>query len=210
MDYSENSLCQNLLTAILKCGIESSRLYATQFLLILLRSGITDFATWGIPLLVGQLKDQARVISLCALSILHEACESLECLEVIINTNIDFDHLGARGNFLLTRLLSHPNGLAKFCKESTIIDIIQKWDESFIYHYVKQVEDDISDSLTLHQRGPDGKYDKRLSNAQTFNYKDLHLPPHLYGQLSRLSEGFKALIEHGSVTRFIKVNIKYL
>lgn len=205
MDYSENTLSQNLLAAVLKCNIESSRLYATQFLLILLRSGIPEFASWGIPLLIGQLKDQAKVISLCALSIIHEACESLECLEVIINTPIDFDNLGWRGTFLLARILSHSNGLAKFCKEKSIVDEIKKWDESFSYRYVKQVEDDISDSLTLHQRGPDGKYDKRLSNARMFNYKDRHLPPHLYGQLSRLNEGFKVLMEHGSVTKFLKV-----
>ncbi|KAK9881647.1 hypothetical protein WA026_017167 [Henosepilachna vigintioctopunctata] len=158
MDYSSNPLSRNLLSAVLKCNIESSRLYSTQFLLILLRSGVPDFASWGIPLLVNQLNDKAKVILLSALSILHEACESAECLEVLINTPINFE-----------------------------------------------IEDDISDSLTLHQRGADGKYDKRVSSSRSFNHKDHHLSPHLYGQLCQHSDGFKALVDHGSIRRFLKV-----
>ncbi|KAL3268353.1 hypothetical protein HHI36_007469 [Cryptolaemus montrouzieri] len=205
MDYSSNPLCRNLLAAILKCNIESSRLYATQFLLILLRSGVPNFASWGIPLLVDQLSDTAKVISLVALSILHEALETSECLEVSIITPINFESLGERGTFLLTRILSHPNGFSKFSKENNIVDEIKKWDDCFMYRYVKQVEDNISDSLTLHQRGMDGKYNKRFSSSRMFYQKDLHLPPHLYGQLSQHSDGFKTLNEHGSIVKFLKI-----
>ena len=41
-----------------------------------------SFTTWGIELLVGQLYDQSRSVSMTALSILDEACEdhvSLSC-----------------------------------------------------------------------------------------------------------------------------------
>lgn len=39
------------------------------------------------------------------------------------------------------------------------------------YRYVRLVEGDISDTLTLHQRDEDGKYERVVSNAATRNYR---------------------------------------
>lgn len=71
--------------------------------------------------------------------------------------------------------------------------------------YVKIVEGEISDALTLHQRGEDGRYDKRTSNMKSIAHKDLFLPPHLYGQLAHHEDGLANLIEFGSIEKQIQV-----
>lgn len=68
------------------------------------------------------------------------------------------------------------------------------------------IEGDTADVLTLHQRGEDGRYDKRTSSVRAANRKDLFLPPHLYGQLSRHPTGFQMLVDHGSLDRYIGVS----
>lgn len=50
------------------------RIYATQFLLVLLRAKILNFEVWGIPMLIKQTKDKERGVVLTAFEILEEAC----------------------------------------------------------------------------------------------------------------------------------------
>lgn len=70
------------------------------------------------------------------------------------------------------------------------------------------MESEASDTLTLHQRGEDGRYDKRLSSLKVTSRKDLFFPPHIYGQLTKHSEGFNVLLEHGSIEKYIQVSKK--
>lgn len=72
--------------------------------------------------------------------------------------------------------------------------------------YVKIIEGDTADVLTLHQRGEDGRYDKRTSSIRAASRKDLFLPPHLYGQLSKHSAGFQMLLNNGSLDIYIGVS----
>lgn len=76
--------------------------------------------------------------------------------------------------------------------------------------YVKIIEGDTADVLTLHQRGEDGRYDKRTSSIRAANRKDLFLPPHLYGQLSRHPVGFKLLLDNGSLDTYIGVSFYFI
>lgn len=73
--------------------------------------------------------------------------------------------------------------------------------------YVRIIEGDTADVLTLHQRGEDGKYDKRTSSVRAANRKELFFPPHLYGQLSRHPMGFRMLIDNGSLDTYIGVSV---
>lgn len=52
----------------------AGRLYATQFMLVLLRAKIPNFEVWGLPLIIKQTKDKDRTVVLAALEILDEAC----------------------------------------------------------------------------------------------------------------------------------------
>ncbi|GJQ71662.1 rictor [Trypoxylus dichotomus] len=202
-DYKEPQ-SHKLLSAVLTCPNESSRLYATQFLLVLLRAGLPHFCNWGIKLLATQLQDKSRTIYLSALATLHEACEIPACLESLVKLDPDLLHLGEKGIFLLIRFLSIPSGYNLLERNGFVYNEIVRWDTGLNFRYVKIVEGEISDALTLHQRGEDGRYDKRSSSSRSTTRKEIFLPPHIYGQLSKHEEGFQMLLDHGSIDRFLQ------
>lgn len=121
LNYTLNSYPRQILAHTLQCKIESSRLYATQFLNVILRARqhateinnrhnmqrffnseiieppspsievvdtsrtwsqnnncpadvCLDMDSWILELLVKQTRDQSKAVSLCALTILDEAC----------------------------------------------------------------------------------------------------------------------------------------
>lgn len=68
------------------------------------------------------------------------------------------------------------------------------------------IEGETADALTQHQKGEDGRYDKRTTSSRSGTRADVFLPPHLYGQLTKHAEGLKILDEHGSIPSFIQVS----
>ncbi|KAG5892421.1 hypothetical protein JTB14_003357 [Gonioctena quinquepunctata] len=204
LEYIFPGPSREILESVLTCNLESSRLYATQFLHILLRAGNPLFSSWAIQLLVNRLFDKSRSVYLSALATLHEACELPDCLEALININPNLEKLEEKGTLLFARFLSLEKGFNKIT-HNKVVKELKKWDEYFMYRYVKLVEGDISDALTLHQRNEDGKYDKRSSSLRNTNRRDVFLPPHIYGQLSQHALGFKLLIEQGQTEKMIEV-----
>lgn len=75
LDYTVDALPRQVLEKALNASERSAgRLYATQFLLVLLRAKIPNFEVWGLPLLIKQTRDKERKVILTALEILDEAC----------------------------------------------------------------------------------------------------------------------------------------
>lgn len=75
LDYSVDALPRQVLEKALAASERSAgRMYATQFMLVLLRAKITNFEVWGLPLLIKQTRDKERMVVLAALEILDEAC----------------------------------------------------------------------------------------------------------------------------------------
>lgn len=75
LDYTVDALPRQVLEKALTASERSAgRLYATQFLLVLLRAKIPNFEVWGLPLLIKQTRDKERKVVLAALEILDEAC----------------------------------------------------------------------------------------------------------------------------------------
>lgn len=130
MEYIFPGPSREILEAVLSCNQESSRLYATQFLHVLLRAGNPLFSSWAIQLLVNQLYDKSRAIYSSALATLHEACELSECLEALIEINPNLESLGEKGTILSVRFLSLESGFKKVGKEKVGLEI-KKWDETF-------------------------------------------------------------------------------
>ncbi|CAH0555004.1 unnamed protein product [Brassicogethes aeneus] len=205
LDYSLPGSSRKILALTLTCNQENSRLYATQFLLTLLRAGVHQFSVWGMEMLVNQLKDKSKAVYLAAMNALHEACELPECLDTLIKLNPSLDIENERDMLLMIRFLSNKIGLAQITKDEKVLQLIKHWDNDFVYRYVKMTEGDIADALTLHQRGLDGKYDKRTSSIRSMNQKEVFLPPHLYGQLNQQKEGLQVLLEQGNCKNMIKI-----
>lgn len=131
LDYKEAGPARDLLASVLKCSNENSRLYATQFLQVLLRAGLPQFFNWGVKLLTVQLEDKSRTVHLTALSALHEACEVPNCLEQLVKLHPDLLHLGEKGVLLLIRFLSIPSGFNMLKKNDFVINEIKRWDDFF-------------------------------------------------------------------------------
>lgn len=75
LDYATPGLTRRILETVLKSGSESSRLYATQFMVVLLRARVPNFHDWGLALVINQVKDTSKSVRLAALNILDEACD---------------------------------------------------------------------------------------------------------------------------------------
>lgn len=195
LDYTkEGTFSRTLLTKVLTCPSEESRLYSTNYLRILLRAGIQDFKKWAIELLVQQFYDKSPSVSLAAANILDEACDDRENLQALISLRPSLLHTGDSGLLLLTRYLSLPNGF-KFLRDSNYLDYeLKNWQKTYNYKYVKIVENLLNESFSLHRRGEDGSYGRRTEKTNA-NLKNAFLPPHLYGQLAQAQEGYDILVK---------------
>lgn len=196
LDYSNevNNFSRTLLTKVLTCVSESARLYATNYLRVLLRAGVCDFSKWAIELLVLQLYDKSSAVSLAAIDVLDEACDSVENLEALISLRPSLLHIGDSGLLLLIRYLSLQSGF-KFLRDANFIDYeLNRWQKSFNLKYVKIVEDVLNESFTCHQRNEDGTYGRR-SDKKSGLPKNAFIPPHLYGQLAQTTDGYKLLLK---------------
>lgn len=75
LDYSLDSVTRKVLEkALTSSKTRNGRLYATQFLVVLLRARIPNFEVWGIPMIIQQTKDPDRSVVLAAIDVLEEAC----------------------------------------------------------------------------------------------------------------------------------------
>jgi len=70
--------------------------------------------------------------------------------------------------------------------------------------YVRLVEGDIHDSMTLHQSNEDGRYSRRVTSTK-HHVRDIFIPPHLYGQLVQHEKGFQLLVKEGKLHNLFHV-----
>lgn len=85
LDYMREGTSRRVMTKVAnEAPTESTRLYATQFLRILLRARKRDVNNWVIGLLLNKLNDTNQSVANAALEALHEACEEPEYLEVVL------------------------------------------------------------------------------------------------------------------------------
>ncbi|GLH11487.1 Rapamycin-insensitive companion of mTOR [Gryllus bimaculatus] len=204
LDYSLDAMPRIILGKVLTAGVEVSRLYATQHMLVLLRAQLPDFHKWGIELLVMQLYDSSRRVSSVALNVLSEAVEDKACLESLISLRPSLLHLGDKGLLLLISFLSTTTGFSFLQDAGFVATQLERWATNFNYRYVRIVEGELHDSLTLHQRGEDGRYSQRITSARHY-VKDVLVPPHLYGQLAQHSAGIAALKQDPYLPKFFQI-----
>ncbi|XP_026686268.1 rapamycin-insensitive companion of mTOR-like [Diaphorina citri] len=198
LDYSTSSATRLILSNILTCDQVSSRLYATQFLSILLRTKLElqpDYLNWVVESIVNQLQDEKKLVSLCALSALDEACDDKHYLEAVIALRPSLLYFGDKGLLLLIRFLSTTSGFTYLNEANFVSNQLERWATHFNYRYVQLMEADIHDSLTLHRRTEDGQYARRLSSARP-PIGTAYVLPHLYGMLARHEAGFGVLRSH--------------
>ncbi|XP_016133133.1 rapamycin-insensitive companion of mTOR isoform X2 [Sinocyclocheilus grahami] len=182
LDYSRDGLARIILSKILTAATDNCRLYATKHLRVLLRANVEFFSNWGIELLVTQLHDRNKAISVEALDILDEACEDKANLHALIQMKPALTHLGDKGVLLLLRFLSIPKGFSYLNERGYVTKQLEKWQKECNLKYVDLIEEQLNEALTTYRKPVDGDNYVRRSN-QRLQRPNVFLPVHLYGQL---------------------------
>ncbi|KAG7481573.1 hypothetical protein MATL_G00067520 [Megalops atlanticus] len=182
LDYSRDGLARVILSKILTAATDNCRLYATKHLRVLLRANVEFFSNWGIELLVTQLHDHNKAISMEALDILDEACEDKANLHALIQMKPALSHLGDKGVLLLLRFLSIPKGFSYLNERGYVNKQLEKWQKEYNLKYVDLIEEQLNEALTTYRKPVDGDNYVRRSN-QRLQRPNVYLPVHLYGQL---------------------------
>ncbi|KAM3868329.1 rapamycin-insensitive companion of mTOR-like [Diretmus argenteus] len=182
LDYSRDGLARVILSKILTAATDTCRLYATKHLRVLLRAGVEFFSSWGMELLVTQLHDHSKAVSMEALDILDEACEDKANLHALIQLKPALSHLGDKGLLLLLRFLSIPKGFSYLNERGYVSKQLDKWQKEYNLKYVDLIEEQLNEALTTYRKPVDGDNYVRRSN-QRLQRPNVYLPVHLYGQL---------------------------
>lgn len=103
MDYSLDGHPRVLLSKIMTSGYNPIRLFATQYLGVIMRQSESEYNDWIIRLLVTQLYDTHLDVCQMAVNLLDEACEKQDNLELLVKYRPSLGHLGEIGNPLLLR-----------------------------------------------------------------------------------------------------------
>lgn len=183
--------------------IPASRLYATQFLLILLRAKMPTVEEWGIPLLLKQLTDEDRSIVLATLDILDEACHENVYLLELAHVWPALDKYHELGKYIMMRFYSIPRGMNH--PSANVRSEIDLWVNVFNKKYVLFVESETHASLTLHTKNEAGYYSTRNSLHQRQVISSTILPCHLYGALVQTQRGISYLQKHGNVSQLLDI-----
>ncbi|XP_033946620.1 rapamycin-insensitive companion of mTOR-like [Pseudochaenichthys georgianus] len=182
LDYSRDGLARVILSKTLTAATDVCRLYATKHLRVLLRASVEFFSSWGMELLVTQLHDHSKAVSLEALDILDEACEDKANLHALIQLKPALSHLGDKGLLLLLRFLSIPKGFSYLNERGYVSKQLDKWQKEYNLKYVDLIEEQLNEALTTYRKPVDGDNYVRRSN-QRLQRPNVYLPVHLYGQL---------------------------
>ncbi|XP_017064890.1 rapamycin-insensitive companion of mTOR [Drosophila eugracilis] len=203
LNYSyEKAPRQVLEKALTMAKTRSGRLYATQFMAVLLRARLPHFEVWGIPLIINQTRDADRSVVLAAMDVLEEACHDKYYLEEIVSKWPNLTQRGDAGRLLMARYYSLPRGLNSTM--ARIEEEIRYWRNGYNKRYVLLVEADTHSSLTLHIRNEDGYYSRRNCNQRPQTVPP-NIAPHLYGQMAQTGQGMTALRKHGDLPQLLEL-----
>lgn len=207
LDYSLTSTVHYprlILEKALTCSpSHASRLYATQFLLVLLRARLPTVEEWGIPLLLKQLADKDRSIMLASIEILEEACHENVYLLELAHVWPDLEKYHELGKYIMMRFYSIPRGMNH--PSANVKSEIEIWVKVYNKKYVLFVEAETHSSLTLHTKNEEGFYSQRNSLHQRQAISSTNLPCHLYGALVQTQRGICYLQKHGNVSQLLDV-----
>lgn len=204
LDYNQENFSRKLLSQALICKSDSARLYATNFLRVLLCTEMKDFHKWVIELLVQQLNnDENQSVCLSAIEILDEACDKLENLNELISLRPNLLHLNDKGILLFSRFASCKNGF-NYLQDTNLLNYeLERWSKTFCLKYVNIVEEILNETFTYHQKSEDGSYGRRMDKRHFMVKKNAYLPPHLYGQLAICEDGCKLIANESIIPNLI-------
>eukprot|EP01114_Cavostelium_apophysatum_P016624 TRINITY_DN4775_c0_g1_i1.p1 TRINITY_DN4775_c0_g1~~TRINITY_DN4775_c0_g1_i1.p1 ORF type:complete len:1113 (-),score=304.93 TRINITY_DN4775_c0_g1_i1:63-3401(-) len=196
LDYNtDKGDARVILAKALTSASKVVRYLATRHMRVLLRAGVQDFSEWGVEFLVKQLNDPDAKVAQIALNILDEACDEVECMEVLIAKKPP--HLlkmGEAGKNLALRFLSRPSGFKYLESIGFIAEEMKLWREKLNHDYVINIESNLAEIFSP------SLYKQR----ETESGDGVFLPPHFYGELARTYDGCAVLEESKHIPEFIE------
>uniref|UniRef100_H2Y578 Rapamycin-insensitive companion of mTOR n=1 Tax=Ciona savignyi TaxID=51511 RepID=H2Y578_CIOSA len=195
LSYTMDGQARAVFSKVLKTCNEASRLYATGFLRVLLRTNCPAFH-WGAELLTTQLFDKSNEVTTEAIDILHEACDNKHYLRSVVRLRPTLLHLGDRGSLLVCRFLSDPKGFDYLTQNHYLTRELDRWRNMYNEKYVLHVEELLKLSMTTFERANREDGFVRRSGNRKFR-QSVHLPAHLYGELCKHERGAKILRDSG-------------
>ncbi|KAI9784054.1 MAG: hypothetical protein M1816_001085 [Peltula sp. TS41687] len=159
--------------------------------------GAADHAQWAAHLLITQLYDPDVEVCQTAVRILEEACNKMECLELVVQCRPALDHLGEIGAPLLLRFLSTSLGYRYLDDLDYITQEMDDWFLGRNETYVTLVEASLSRAL----KDPDKARQVNVGLAE--HGPQGTAPPHFYRELTRTAEGCRLLQEKGHFAEFV-------
>jgi hypothetical protein len=178
-----------------------TRLFATDYLQYLFRSGVNDFWDWGIRYLSIQLYDPAIEVSKKAVLILDEACNNPKNLESLVKLRPNLEHLGENANILLFRFLSSTLGFQYLSDFGFVEREMDDWFEIKNENYVMKIElilERAFNTFTSKNRPPD------VSDAMEEESLSSEILPHFYGELTKTPQGCSLLERKGHFKHFVE------
>ncbi|OAD74296.1 hypothetical protein PHYBLDRAFT_111901, partial [Phycomyces blakesleeanus NRRL 1555(-)] len=198
LDYTLDGHPRVLLSKIMTSGYNPIRLFATQYLGVIMRQSESEYNDWIIRLLVTQLYDTHLDVCQEAVNLLDEACERPANLELLVKFRPSLGHLGEIGNPLLLRFLSTSTGFRYLNALGYVHKEMDEWFEHRNKHYVAQLELSLARALI---NTPDKK---SLNPFEERVDRDGLTPPHFYGELTKTEEGCNLLKDRGHFQLFVK------
>ncbi|BFY99539.1 hypothetical protein BsWGS_02579 [Bradybaena similaris] len=200
LNYSHDGSTRAVLSKALTATQDVCRLYATRLLRVLMRAGTPGFCQWGVELLVTQLYDPDKSVSMSAIKILDEACDNEENLKSLIKLRPSLLHHGEKGDMLLCKFVSNIQGFRSLNSANFIPSQLQKWQQTMNERYVDIVEEMLNEALMSFEKTYSGSCPRRsiLKGPK----KDVYLPVHLYGQLTMHDEGLQLLHGQECITEY--------
>lgn len=157
---------------------ENVRIYATNFLRVLLRANVTDFSTWAIELLVRQLDSPIRVVQNAAADILDEACDLDDHLEGLINLKKVVDYKGQPRNVMDMLRSSGDPGILLLCRYAS--------STSGLKYLLETPREHLSTPLDVVLNPPlSSQHQQPISNHHTRNNRINHISTRLEDRLLR-------------------------
>jgi len=201
LDYNINSHSRIILSKIMTSTYKHTRLFATDYLQYLFRSGVNDFWDWGIRYLSIQLYDPAIEVSKKAVLILDEACNNPKNLESLVKLRPNLEHLGENANILLFRFLSSTLGFQYLSDFGFVEREMDDWFEIKNENYVMKIElilERAFNTFTSKNRPPD------VSDVMEEESLSSEILPHFYGELTKTPQGCSLLERKGHFKHFVE------
>jgi len=200
LDYNINSHSRIILSKIMTSTYKHTRLFATDYLQYLFRSGVNDFWDWGIRYLSIQLYDPAIEVSKKAVLILDEACNNPKNLESLVKLRPNLEHLGENANILLFRFLSSTLGFQYLSDFDFVEREMDDWFEIKNENYVMKIElilERAFSTFTSKNRAPD------VNDVMEEESLSSEILPHFYGELTKTPQGCSLLERKGHFKYFV-------